>query len=429
MFTMSINVIHSHFKKILLSNTVIVTIGILIGSFFSYLLQFFLGRSLSVEDYGTFNAMLSITYLVGVPSAVFGTSIIKISSELLAKKRFDKLTSLFTRLNLYALYAGTLLFVILFLLKNQISNYLNIEESMLIIPLGIYLGLSYINIVPASYLQGLMRFKAYAFYVGASSFIRLIIPTALVFLGFRVYGIFYGFSLGLILSFVLSYILLKKNLTANEDMKEEDLYEHYKRILSFSSSVIFINFGLMALNNLDMIMVKKFFDNDLAGYYAGTVTLGKIFLFGAGTVATVMFPQISNLYAKKSKLLYSKFLKLLAIQVLFVFLGTIAFSIFPKLLTVLFFGDRFIHSVNFLPHFSIFIAIYVLINFMVLFFMAIDKTKVFIVLLLATVSQYLLLLRYHSSIAQVININISISLGLLILLISYLFYIRKKLIF
>ena len=44
-----------------LTGTLYVTVGTLLGSFFSYLLQFFLGRMFSVEDYGSFNAFLSLS--------------------------------------------------------------------------------------------------------------------------------------------------------------------------------------------------------------------------------------------------------------------------------------------------------------------------------------------------------------------------------
>jgi len=429
MSTMSIKELTPKLKKFIFSNTLVVTVGILIGSFFSYLLQFILGRLLSVSDYGTFNALLSLTYLVGVPAGVFGTSIIKVSSELLAKKRVDTLSSLFWKLNLYAVYIGVTLFILLYFLRSSITSYLNISEINLIFPFSIFLGISYLSIVPSSYLQGLMRFKAYAFYVSLNSFLRMLIPALLVYFGFRVFGVFYGFTIGIILSFIVSTLLLKKNLYSLSELQELDLTANYKKILSFSFSVIFINFGLMALNNLDVLMVKRFFDPDIAGYYAGTVTLGKIFLFGAGTVATVMFPQISHLYAKKSKALYSKFKKFISIQLLFIVCGLVAFFVFPKLLTVLFFGDRFIHSVEYLPHFSIFIALYILINFMVLFFMAIEKTKVFLALIVTVIAQYLLFNYYHGSINGIININIVVATALLVSLSLYFLRVRKQFVF
>jgi len=411
-------------KGLLYSSTLIVTIGILTGSFFSYVLQFVLGRLLSIGDYGTFNALLSLTYLVSVPAGVFGTSIIKVTSELLAKKRFDKLTTLFWKLNFYSLLIGFVLFVIVYFLRVSIASYLNITEIHLILPFAIFLGLSYLNIIPSSYLQGLLRFKAFSFYVIFTAFFRMLIPVVLVYLGFKVSGIFYGFSIVMLLAVSMSYFLLKKNLRVFENL---DIKENYKRLLLFSSSVLFINFGLMLLNNLDMIIVKKFFDDTTAGYYAGTVTLGKIFLFGAGTVATVMFPQISNLYSQKSKLLYPRFKKFCYMQFSLVVLGIIVFFVFPKLLTLLFFGERFIHSVTLLPKFSIFIALYILINFMVLFFMAIEKTKVFLFLIPTVVLQYLLFTMFNNSIEMIININIFVSLLLLIALSIYFIRVKNQL--
>lgn len=426
MHTMYTNALVQKTKTFLLSSTVIVTTGILIGSFFSYVLQFLLGRMLSISDYGTFNALLSLTYLVSVPAGVFGTSIIKVTAELLAKKRFDKLTTLFWKLNLYSLIAGFVLFIIIYFLRNQIATYLNISEVSLLLPFGIFLGLSYLNVIPGSYLQGLLRFKAFAFYIGATALLRLIIPITVLYLGYNIGGVFYGFSAVMVLSVILSYFLLRKNLSDFEDL---DLSDNYKRIMTFSFSVLFINFGLMALNNLDMLMVKRFFDPTVAGYYAGTVTLGKIFLFGAGTVATVMFPQMSNLYAKQSKLLYPRFKKFFSIQLTLVLLGLLAFFIFPKLLTLLFFGDRFIHSVELLPRFSVFIALYILINFIVLFFMAIERTKVVLFLIPTIIVQYLLFLYYNESVEMIININILVSSLLLSALTIYFLRIRKRITF
>src|SRR4030042_3033408 len=99
---MKLDAIFGKTKDLMLSGTILVTIGVLVGSFFSYLLQFFLGRMLTVQDYGTFNALLAVSYLVGVPASVFGTSITKISAELYAKNKKNKLATLFWELVSYA---------------------------------------------------------------------------------------------------------------------------------------------------------------------------------------------------------------------------------------------------------------------------------------------------------------------------------------
>jgi len=162
---------------------------------------------------------------------------------------------------------------------------------------------------------------------------------------------------------------------------------------------------MIALNNMDVILVKRFFDSDLAGYYSGTVTLGKIFLFGASMIATVMFPQVSKVYAENGDY-FGKFKQFLAIQIVLVFGGLAIFFVLPRPITLLFFGERFLTSVDYLPKFSIFVGLYVLVNFLVMFFLAIEKGIVALFLVGAVAVQFILISFIHTNLNQIININI-----------------------
>ena len=400
-----------------LTGTLYVTVGTLLGSFFSYLLQFFLGRMFSVEDYGSFNAFLAMSYLVGVPAAVFGTSLIKTVSKLMAKGEYKILTSLFWKLLTLSAIAGILIFFIIFSFQNQISKYLNILEFSETIFFGIFMGTTFIAAVPSAYLQGLLRYRAFGVYLISGSFVRLLLPIIFVYLGYRVNGAFLGISLAAVATVAISLIPLKKNLSEAEEFNALSIY---KSLFIFSIPVAFINFGMMILNNIDMILVKSFFDSNTAGYYAGTVTLGKILLFGAGTITLVMYPKISALYSKKDfGQMYKLFNLLLKTQILVIVAGVLSFMLFPKVLTMLFFGSRFINSVQYLPRFAFFIGLYVLVNFMVFYFLAIEKTKVFMFLIPTVVAQYILLHMFNNSVESIINVNISVTAVLLLALVIY----------
>ena len=91
------------------SGTIVVTTGLFVSSIFSYFLQFSLGRFLPVREYGDFNALLSVYYIVGVPSTVLGISIIKVVSELKAEKEHEKVSGLFWNLSLFSLIFGAVL--------------------------------------------------------------------------------------------------------------------------------------------------------------------------------------------------------------------------------------------------------------------------------------------------------------------------------
>jgi O-antigen/teichoic acid export membrane protein len=402
-------------KDKIFSGVVIVTAGMLTGSFFSYLLQFFLGRMLSVEDYGTFNALLSLSYIIGVPSTVLGTAAIKVSSEMFAKEKHEELTALFWRLTKYFFILGLFLFGAMALLRNVLSEILNISDAYLFISYGLFLGLSYLVVTPAAYLQGMLRFGAFSFYTVVNSVLRFTFPVILVYLGFRVGGVFWGMIDGLLVAFVITLLILRKNFVKYDEV---NLSPALKRLLMFSLPVLLVNTGLMLLNNLDMVLVKRYFDPTLSGYYAGAVTLGKILLFGTITIVVIMFPKISALYTKKES--YTNiFRELLFLQILLVLGGVLFYVLFPGFITTLFFGERFAHSISYIPPYAIFIGLYVLVRFMVMFFLAIEKTKVAFFLIPAAVIQLILISLFHRDLFQVIHICSIVTAALLISLFVY----------
>ena len=367
--------------------TVYIGAGSIFAAIFSYLLQFVFGRILSVADFGSFNALISLTYLVGVPAGVFGVSLVKYVSELSSKQDTKKLTALYWKLLVLSLLLGVGISLIIFLLRSGISEQLKIYDNNAITAYAILMGLSFVGAIPSSYLQGLLRYRAFAFFNVTSRFYR----------------------------FALSFFILRKNLTVFENIS---LVDDYKKLVAFSLPVIFVNFGLMLLNNIDLILVKKYFEPETAGYYAGTVTLGKIFLFGAGAVSTVMFPTISSLAARG--LNYSRaFFKFLSLQLVLVAGGLVIFFVFPSFLTRLFFGERFMNSVEYLPMFSLFIGLYIVINFLILFFLAVSRTSVFLLLLPGLIVQYLLINSNHMTLYDIITADIYAGIISLVLLTAF----------
>ena len=185
------------------SRVVIVTAGSFIGSVFAYLLQIFLGRWLSVSDFGTFTALLSVYVILGVLATSFTTSLIKLVSNLSTQNKYGTLTRIFLELSTVVLGVGSLLFTLIFLFRQQLASFLSISDPNLLIYFGAFLGLSFLVILPIAYLQGLLKFKAYAAFSVSTQFLRLIIPVLIVMAGFKLAGAFVGMGL----SFAGSYLI------------------------------------------------------------------------------------------------------------------------------------------------------------------------------------------------------------------------------
>ena len=153
------------------------------------------------------------------------------------------------------------------------------------------------------------------------------------------------------------------------------------------------------------------------------MTVGKVLLFGAGTVSVVMFPQISELTAKNISY-KSKFKQFLVIQVALILAGIAVFSVMPYFVTNALFGSKFILAAQYLPAFSVFVGLYVLINFMTLFMIAIDKHSIFIVQLPVILLQVILIYLFHTSLNQIILVNITVTaLALLLIVLYYVRYV------
>jgi O-antigen/teichoic acid export membrane protein len=399
---------------------------VFIGNVFSYLLQIGLGHLLSIEDFGVFNTFLSLLVIFGIPAGAISVAVIKKVSEYLAKNDLYTLTKLFWSLTKYSFVSGLILTTIFSLLSRQVAGYLNIPRDGVIIAFAGVLAFSFINVAPLAYLQGLLRFKAYALISVVSQFLRLTIPIGLVYAGFKVTGAYGGLIIVAIISFALGILLLHKNLNQGSGLRSADninLTNIYEQLLLFSIPVFFINSGVAILNNIDVIMVKHFFIPYDAGVYAGVVTMCKVFLFGASMVQVVMFPQISHLHALGANY-KSRFLKFLSLQLVLIFSGLAIFTLFPSSINNLMFGGKFADSVPYLPMFALFVALYILITFLSMFLLAINKTKAYLVILPACVIQYLLVSSYHTNLFSIIKANI-LATGLACLFIAM--YVVKSL--
>ncbi|OGC47201.1 hypothetical protein A2886_00965 [candidate division WWE3 bacterium RIFCSPHIGHO2_01_FULL_42_13] len=392
------------------SRVVIVTAGSFIGSVFAYLLQIFLGRWLSVSDFGTFTALLSVYVILGVLATSFTTSLIKLVSNLSTQNKYGTLTRIFLELSTVVLGVGSLLFTLIFLFRQQLASFLSISDPNLLIYFGAFLGLSFLVILPIAYLQGLLKFKAYAAFSVSTQFLRLIIPVLIVMAGFKLAGAFVGMGLSFAGSYLIGTWMLSKHFLKSDDVS---LKHYYKNVLAFAGSVLFVQIGLTLLNNIDIVLVKHFFDETSAGLYAGLVTTGKVLLFGASTVGVVMFPTISSAYGNGEDVL-EKFRPLLILQIMVVIVGVVVFTLMPNFITRVMFGASYLASAELLPRFSIFVGMYVLINFMILFFLAVEKTKVVLLLLPAITLQVILISLHHESLVSVVNVNLAISFALLL---------------
>jgi hypothetical protein len=103
-------------------------IATMVGGGCDYLFQIFMGRQLGLSSYSELNAMLSLFYMVTVPSATIGTFMIRYTSKFKAEGRDGEIAWLMKRWLLISIALGLVLELAIFLLGPFISQFISLSS-------------------------------------------------------------------------------------------------------------------------------------------------------------------------------------------------------------------------------------------------------------------------------------------------------------
>ena len=197
--------------------------------------------------------------------------------------------------------------------------------------------------------------------------------------------------------------------------KEKKEQFNTKLVYNYSLPVLLLLISLTAFYTFDVLLVKHFFSNVDAGHYAALALLGKVILFGSISVPMVMFPKVSESYAKNQDpkhLLYKSSLFVL----IFGSVVTLFYFLFSDFAIRILFGERYLDIANLLGWFGIVMTIFSLIYVISFYKISIKKTKFLYLLGSFNILEIILIYLFHDSLLQIIQILIGLLMLLFILL-------------
>lgn len=411
----------------------IVTAGSVISTFLSYYFNF-LTQSL-FPDFSEFGDFVFITTMLAfsqiIPMSISGTLNL-IVTELKVQNEYAKLTLLYIKMMVLFSLVGFVIGFFVFSISNQISIVFQVKNVYYIQLLGLLIFLATASIPQGSFLYGLLKFKASSILVVLNVSLKILFMIYFYNQGFGFVSVLYSFIICYVIGFVLGNLFLTVHFDKN--YKLNDVSQYTKKLIMFSLPLFFILTGTSILNQLDVIILKNRLTTDLSGMYGYLNNFGKIFYFGSFLFIGAMAPQITESYNKKEN--YFKIFK---------FYFKIVLSIVSLgLLTLIFFAkdflDIFIHFstyiglrqsslanfysiLEYIPLYSIFISVYIFVNFLVIFLIAVSAFRIYIAFILAVLLQGLLIFVFANDIYTAIYCNLLVSS----LLLTYLIYeIYKK---
>ncbi|MBL7206047.1 MAG: oligosaccharide flippase family protein [Candidatus Aenigmarchaeota archaeon] len=400
----------------LLKASSMVFIAFIVSSLFNYLFQIYMGRVLGPADYGILGSLLSLLYIISVPSETIRTTVMKFASEFKTMGQFGEMKSLILKaMRKISLY-GFVAIVIIYFISAPIAEFLHIPSTFSIIILGFIFLVGIIYPVTLGMLQGLQKFGHYGINISLSSMFKLGFGFLFVgVFGFAVNGALGAILLSSLFALVISIIPLKKIL------RTERVSIISSKIYRYSLPVFTAILFLTIISNIDVILVKHFFTPTEAGYYAAASLMAKMIYFISHAFSNAMFPKASELHVDsrhsgrilKESLFYTS---------IFAVLGIVLYFLIPHFIVDLLFGAQYSPVAELIGLFAIAITFLSLSNVIMMYDLAIKKTKFIYPLVFSVILEIVLIYLFHYDLLVIIKTLI----GVTIILFSSLMIVNKN---
>lgn len=402
----------------LITGSIVIFLGASLGNIFNFLFNLFMSRNLSFSDYGVLASLSSLMTLFALPVGAVIPMLVYFSAIHYAKGELDKVRGLYRRVTKTSFFVGVFIFVTFFIFSNQIADFFHIKENSYVVLVGLSTLIAFTSLANQPLLQAKLTFRFIAFLNSLSAFLKLMIGIVFVLLGYSVGGVIWALVASSLISYFLSFFPLRFLFSKGTIIPTISL----RTMFFYGAPAALATFGLTSLFTLDIVLVKHFFSPEDAGIYAILSLIGRAIYYFSAPIASVMFPLVVQKHTRGED--YHNELKLSLFLVLLPSLGILLFYIFfPSFVVNIFSAKSISHSgiVLIIP-FGIFATLYGLLSVLTNFYLSINKTKIFIPIIIGSVLQVFLIWIFHETFLQVILVSLGIAGLLLIVLLLY--YLR-----
>jgi len=378
----------------------------------NYLYHSLTGRLLAPADYGAVAALISLYYMLLVPSTALTTLTMSLTARSVASGRLDEVHGLLNTLSRYAGLGGASLLLLLFLLAGPVSRFLHIPSRAPVMILGVACVLSVVLPIRRGVLQGMQAFRPLSLNIGLESLLKLSLAVALVLLGFGVSGAI----ISIVLSQGLAYLFMCAPLRRVRATMAR--IPSVAQITLCGLPIVFSTLGLVTLQSADVILVRHLLPAEEAGLFSALATTGRLIFFATASLAGVMFPALATLYHS------GRPHRALANAFLLASLGVSAtmclmFWLAPQSVVLLLFGEKYLGIVPNLGPFALSMSMLAMSNTLISYFLSVDQTR-FMPVLLGIMLLYpaSILVLHVSEIRAVVQLGIAANALLLVALVG-----------
>ncbi len=408
----------------LISGSIIIFSGTFLANVFNAVFNFFAVGHLSVVDYGIVASLISLISLPAYAANSIIPAVVQFGGKYFASNNLAAVVRLYRKAGIFVLFIAVVIFLFFLVFIQQISEFLKIYDLTLLLLTSVIIFVGFFTYLNLGMLQAKLAFVSISAFSLIGSLTKLTLGALFIILAFEVRGVMSAILLSTVIPLFLSLIPLKFifskhiNKTGTETSTKELIYYG-------TPSAI----GLISLTSLitsDILLVKHFFNGDIAGLYGGLSLAGRVIFYFTAPIVTVMFPLIVR--KKNNNENYNTTFALAVFLVLIASLFiTVIYMLIPNFVILTLLNKKEYLSISSqLVLFAINITLYSVISVFVNFYLSIKATRIFIPVSIAAIIQIVLICYFHNSFYEIIYITIIVLIVLLIALLLYYPYATKK---
>jgi len=380
-----------------LKYSTLMLIASLLANGLNYLFNLSMNRLLAPEQYGALSSLLGLFMILAIPATSARLVAARYISQFRTEEHWGDANAFFEGVLKYMGGYGLILFTGLSLLANAGADFLNLPSPWSIIVLGAALLPSVLVPVAQAGLQGLQRFGALSVNMVLSTGSRLLLGLSFVWLGWGVNGALAASTFSGIMAFVCAAWMLRA-LWAGHQQKQT---LPGLGIWQYANAAFWGILAFTVLTNVDVVLVKHFFQPDEAGFYSTAATLGRIILYFPVAISTVMFPQAVENHTRQKDSSYLGRESLLVTVFLCLPLVLLYFLLSTPLVCLLF-GNRYLVSAPLIGPVGLAMSFFAVIGLLLQYYLSIDNYRFVIVVMLGAISLVIGICVFHSNLKQIL---------------------------
>ena len=401
----------------LVSGSTIVFIGMFIANLLGYFFTIGMANFLTSAEFGILAALIAIINILSILASTIMTVFTKFTASYVGKNREDLIETLYMKGTVWIGVLSFIIMLIIIIFAQRIATFLHIDNLVLIYVVAGTLFFAFLTSVGQGILVGLLKFFQNSLINITSSLLKFVLAIVMVYIGMHVFGAIFAIFLANLFGYFILLAIIRGRVKWRKDSTIIPNLE--RQLVRYGLPVFLSTLGITAFISIDIILIKHFFTEEIAGDYAKLSLMGRSIFYLVIPIASVSFPLFAQKKERKEGLSGILLFSLLLVGIP-AFAISIIYFLFPEVVIHIFLPARPVLSLApLLGLFSVFIVLfsfsYVLNNF----YLSIGKTRVFFLTLAGSLFEIFYIIAFHENLYQIIIGLIGISLLLFILLLLY----------